>query len=147
MRETRSLPIGSWEKLREGSDIAILAVGAMIPYALEAAEKLEDESISVEVINARFIKPLDTEMLRDISNRFQYAVSIEDGQKAGGFGSAVLEAISDNELDLRLSLMGYEDKFVEHGSQEQLITEQGLDSDGIANKVRELISTKIHSHA
>lgn len=147
MRDAKAIKIGTWEVLREGSDIAILAVGAMIPYALQAADDLNAEGISAHVVNARFIKPLDSDMLKEISEKFDNAITIEDGQKAGGFGSAVLEEIADKSLRLDVKLIGYDDKFVEHGSQEQLIEEQGMDAKGIADTVKSVLGTKISLHA
>jgi len=146
-RKPRILDIGSWELVRTGQDIAILAVGPMIGYTLAAAEILAKEGISLQVINARFIKPLDDKMLCDISEKFSDCITIEDGQKAGGFGSAVLEAIAEKDLELNVTIMGYDDKFVDHGTQAQLIKEQGLDEEGIIKMVRSVIGRKIQYHA
>jgi 1-deoxy-D-xylulose-5-phosphate synthase len=148
VQKPQPLKIGSWVKKRKGTDIAILAIGPMVGYSLRAAQELAEKyDIDAEVVNARFIKPLDTEMLNDLSSRFDHIITIEDGQKMGGFGSAVLEAISEDDLDLKVKMMGYDDKFIDHGSQAQLISEQGLDEKGIIDTALQILNIKIDVHA
>ena len=135
----KSIPLGKWEVLNQGKDIAILAVGKMIEYAQIAIKELEEEGISVELINARFIKPLDTEMLDSLSNKFENIITIEDGQKQGGFGSYVAEYFAEKQLKNNLSIMGIEDEFVTHGTQKELHEMIGLDHKGIIKKVKEIL--------
>lgn len=135
----KSIPLGKWEVLNQGKDIAILAVGKMIEYAQIAIKELEEEGISVKLINARFIKPLDTEMLDSLSNKFENIITIEDGQKQGGFGSYVAEYFAEKQLKNNLSIMGIEDEFVTHGTQKELHEMIGLDHKGIIKKVKEIL--------
>jgi len=135
----KSIPLGKWEVLNQGKDIAILAVGKMIEYAQIAIKELEEDGISVELINARFIKPLDTEMLDSLSNKFENIITIEDGQKQGGFGSYVAEYFAEKQLKNNLSIMGIEDEFVTHGTQKELHEMIGLDHKGIIKKVKEIL--------
>jgi len=135
----KSIPLCKWEVLNQGKDIAILAVGKMIEYAQIAIKELEEDGISVELINARFIKPLDTEMLDSLSNKFENIITIEDGQKQGGFGSYVAEYFAEKQLKNNLSIMGIEDEFVTHGTQKELHEMIGLDHKGIIKKVKEIL--------
>ncbi len=137
--QMKSLKLGKWEVLKKGNDIAILAVGKMIEYAEKAIDKLTIEGINVELINARFIKPLDTDMLDNICTKFENIITIEDGQKQGGFGSAVGEYLLEKQYKNNLFVMGIEDEFVTHGTQEELHKMIGLDEKGIINKVKEIL--------
>lgn len=137
--QMKSLKLGKWEVLKKGNDIAILAVGKMIEYAEKAIDKLTIEGINVELINARFIKPLDTKMIDEICNKFENIITIEDGQKQGGFGSAVGEYLLEKQFKNNLFVMGIEDVFVTHGTQEELHKMIGLDEEGIINKVKEIL--------
>lgn len=135
------LPLGKSETLRAGKDVAILAFGNRVYPSLQAADLLaEHDGIQAEVVNARFAKPLDTEMLDSICQRFSKIITIEDGQIQGGFGSAVSEYISTQKHhQVELYLHGYGDYFVEHGTQEELYRDEKLDADGIAETVRKFV--------
>jgi len=136
-----SIPLGKGEKIINGKDIAILAVGKMVHEAEKAASMLMKYDISAEVINARFIKPLDTELLDEICYRFDKILTFEDGQEKGGFGSAVLEYISSkhyNNVDVKIH--GLPDKFIQHGTQAELLHELKLDADGITSSVLEMLN-------
>ncbi len=134
----RKIPIGSWERLREGKDLAILAVGWTVHQALKAARELEKEGVSVEVVNARFVKPLDEEVLMDVAERFRLIVTVEENAVLGGFGSAVREFLSGF-YSGRVYSLGIPDRFIEHGKQELLRKLVGIDSEGIVRFVREKI--------
>lgn len=135
----QALPLGKGEIVRSGKDIAIIALGTMVQYALNAAESLIEHGISLEVVNPRFIKPLDTELITDLFNRFDKIITIEDGQIQGGFGSAVVEYAAEiNHHGTDFTLMGIPDKFIHHGTQEQLHAELGINADGIVKKVLEI---------
>ena len=135
------IPLGKAEITKDGKDIAILALGKMHIEALEAAKILDSEGISLEVVNPRFVKPLDTEMIDYLTMKFNNLITIEDGQKIGGFGTAVAEYMVEKEItDCKLSVMGIPDKFIHHGTQEQLHEELGLDAQGIVKKVKELLN-------
>ena len=140
--EFTELSIGKGEKVREGRDVAILAIGDMVPRAVEAAEKLAEEGISVEVINARFAKPVDTALIDEIGERFDKVVTLENNVVAGGFGSAVLEYVATQPYAHNLDILVHglpADTFVQHGDSDELLAELDLMPDGIARVVRSFI--------
>ena len=144
LKPMQAIEIGKSETLRRGTDVAVLAVGKMVSYAEQAAEQLAVEGISVEVVNARFVKPLDTAMLDDVAHRIGRVLTVEDGQIEGGFGSAVTEYIAQHHgrvCDVRLH--GIPDIFVEHGTQEQLHAELKLDAPGIADVIRDFVAESV----
>ncbi|PEJ57008.1 MULTISPECIES: 1-deoxy-D-xylulose-5-phosphate synthase [unclassified Bacillus (in: firmicutes)] len=141
--ELKEIPIGSWEVLREGSDAVILTFGTTIKMALDAADELEKDNISVKVVNARFIKPMDTAMLSDIFKDGKPILTIEEAVLQGGFGSAVLEfASSNNFQNVRVERIGIPDLFVEHGDVDKLLEEIHLTKDESVKKIREMICNK-----
>ncbi len=130
--ELRRIPIGTGELLREGKDLLLLPVGNRVYPALEAAEGLEKLGIDAAVINPRFIKPLDEELLCDWAQKTGKVITIEDNAKKGGFGSAVLELFAKKRLHgLETSILGLPDTFIEHGSQEQLRQKAKIDTPAI----------------
>ncbi|MBP7612859.1 MAG: 1-deoxy-D-xylulose-5-phosphate synthase, partial [Paludibacter sp.] len=134
------LPIGKGEQLKEGSDLAILTIGAMAHSAQTAIELLEKEkNITIAHYDMRFLKPLDETMLHEIAKKFKQIVTIEDGVIQGGFGSAVLEFFSDNGYNIQVKRLGIPDAFVEHGTPEELYNMLGLDGEGIAASIRGFI--------
>lgn len=135
--ELKAIPIGSWEVLEEGKDAVILAFGTTIPMALHAAAQLREEGIHAEVVNSRFIKPLDEEMLASIFGRNVPVLTIEEAVLQGGFGSAVLEYAHDNgHTGAVIDRMGIPDLFVEHGDVAELMDEIHLNSDEVVKKVK-----------
>ncbi|WP_096153480.1 MULTISPECIES: 1-deoxy-D-xylulose-5-phosphate synthase [Bacillus] len=141
--ELKQIPIGSWEVLKEGQDAAILTFGTTIPMALEAAEKLEqEENISVKVINARFIKPMDEAMLHDLFKAGMPIVTIEEAVLQGGFGSAVLEFANEEGYMVPVRRMGIPDRFIEHGSVKELLNEIGLTTEEVVNNVKKIARRK-----
>ncbi|TDQ41641.1 1-deoxy-D-xylulose-5-phosphate synthase [Aureibacillus halotolerans] len=141
------IPIGSWEELTEGNDVAVLAVGTMIQPALEAAATLRAENISVKVINARFIKPLDEAMLHKLCQQGTPLLTVEETVLQGGFGSAVLEFMEEHEhRDIAIKRMGVPDRFIEHGSPKELLKEIGLTSTNIAAQIRDLCKSEHQNH-
>ncbi len=130
------IPIGKAETLREGTDVAILAIGSMVDYALKSANLLEESGIHASVINMRFVKPLDTDLLDDIHKRFDKIVTIEENSIVGGFGSAILEYYNDNKYKNNILKLGLPDKFVDHGTQTELHKMLGLDPSGIFEKIK-----------
>lgn len=130
------IKIGSWETLRQGSDAAILAVGSMVQPALKAAQLLSKKSVEVSVINCRFIKPLDTNMLRDIARRYSHVLTVEENILNGGFGAAVLEFLETEGLEeTRVIRMGLPDRFIEQGSRNVLLSQLELDEQGISSRL------------
>ena len=130
------LPFGKGESLRTGSDVALLGIGTMANIALKAAEQLSHEGISCEVVNMRFVKPLDGDLLRSVALRIPRLVTLEDNVVIGGFGSAVSEFLaSDGISGVRLLSLGIPDRFVDHGTPQELHADLGLDVPGVARSV------------
>jgi 1-deoxy-D-xylulose-5-phosphate synthase len=129
------IEIGKSEIIKEGSDTALFAAGAMVDYALKAAADLEAENISCEVVNMRFIKPLDYALLDDAAERFNTIFTIEENALMGGFGSSIAEYFSDKHYKNNLVRIGLPDKFIDHGTQQELHSILGIDSEGIRQKV------------
>lgn len=136
------IEIGKAEKLVEGDDIALLALGSMVDYSLKAANILKDKGINCEVINMRFAKPLDTETLDDVANKFHKIVTLEENNLPGGFGSAVAEYFISKNYKNDIEMIGLPDKFVDHGTQAELHKLLGIDPDGIADKIIDFINDK-----
>ncbi|MHB1051098.1 MAG: 1-deoxy-D-xylulose-5-phosphate synthase [Bacteroidota bacterium] len=135
--EFTAIPIGKAEVVRSGNDIAILAIGTMVNQSLQAAERLEKEGILAEVVNMKFIKPLDTELLEHIAHKFSMIVTVEENSVVGGFGSAVSEKLHEfNTWNGRLLIHGVPDNFVPHGSPSELLRATSLDAEGIAAVVQ-----------
>ncbi|MGB9771384.1 MAG: 1-deoxy-D-xylulose-5-phosphate synthase [Candidatus Kapaibacteriota bacterium] len=140
-----AIPFGKWEFLFDGDDVAILAVGKMVVNSILARDLLLTKGITPAIVNARFIKPLDEEMLHQIANKYEYIITIEEGTVVGGFGSAVAEFLARNNLKNELTIHGIPDKFIEHGTQEELLASNELDPRGIAQKITRLVEK--HSFA
>jgi 1-deoxy-D-xylulose-5-phosphate synthase len=141
--ELKQIPIGTWEVLREGRDVAILTFGTTIPMALEAAEKLAKDNISVKVVNARFIKPMDEKMLHEILQTNMPVLTIEEAVLQGGFGSAVLEfAHEQGYHHAVIDRIGIPDRFIEHGSVKELLQEIGLTTAHVVERVQTMIPRK-----
>jgi 1-deoxy-D-xylulose-5-phosphate synthase len=139
--DLKALPIGKAELLREGTDVAIVAIGVSVWPAVKAAEQLSEEGLSTAVINARFAKPLDRELIVSLAKRVRYVVTVEEGCKMGGFGSAVLEALSDAGVTgVGTKILGLPDWYIEQGPQDLLRERYGLTTDGIYQSVKELVS-------
>ncbi len=139
------IPIGKGEILRKGTDVALLAIGIMVNYASIAAENLSKDEISCEVVNMRFVKPLDEELLLDIFKRFDKIFVLEENTVIGGLGSAVLEFAAKVDAKNDIELVGLPDQFVEHGTQQELHAMLGIDPKGIADKVRAELHS-LHKH-
>ncbi|MRN53547.1 1-deoxy-D-xylulose-5-phosphate synthase [Paenibacillus monticola] len=145
--ELRVLPIGSWERLRPGDEYAILACGPMVQVAEEAAEVLKREGIQVGVVNARFLKPLDSSMLLDLARANTGMIVLEEASQAGSLGSAVLEFYAEHEIyDTRVHLMGVPDLFVEHGSIKEQRQETGLTVEAVCGRIKSMITLSTYSY-
>ena len=132
LNEMTALPIGKAEIIKQGKDIAILAFGSMLPPALEAAERLQ-----ATVVNMRFVKPLDTEMLQRMANEHSLLVTIEENAVMGGAGSGINEYLESQNIHTKIINLGLPDHFVEHGSSAQLLSDCGLDAAGIIKAVEQ----------
>jgi len=133
------LEIGKGRKVKEGEDIAIIGIGHIGNLGLRAAEMLENEGVSAAFYDARFVKPVDEDMLREIFTRFDKVITVEDGCLMGGFGSAVLEFAADHNLQARVKRLGIPDAVIEHGEQQELFRECGFDADGIVRTAMEMM--------
>jgi 1-deoxy-D-xylulose-5-phosphate synthase len=134
--EPRAIEIGKAEVLRDGTDIAIFSLGAMLPEAERLAAMLREEGQSVAVINARFAKPVDEECIARYGRRCSLVVTMEDHVLAGGFGSAVLESLNEEAIDTPVVRVGWPDQFIEHGKVEALRAKYGLTAEAAMERVR-----------
>jgi 1-deoxy-D-xylulose-5-phosphate synthase len=141
--EIHALEIGKAELLREGTDVAILGIGTQVSYCMQAAERLAVDGINATVVNARFVKPLDAELILALARSHGSIVTVEDHYLMGGFGSAVLELLEENALsEVRVLRLAFPDKLIEHGSQSLLLAKYGLDADGIHARVKEFAQSR-----
>ncbi|MFM2291991.1 MAG: hypothetical protein RIS29_1804 [Bacteroidota bacterium] len=139
------LEIGKGECLKMGNDIAVLTIGSMANAAANAIKMLEKEhQVSIAHYDIRFLKPLDEELLHEVARKFKNIVTIEDGTVNGGFGSAVLEFMSDNGYTPKVKRLGVKDEFVEHGTPEELYRMLGLDAEGLSTSIREAFQPVFH---
>ena len=135
------LPIGSWEVLRTGSDVVVLSVGPLCYNVERAAEVLHNNNISVEIVNCRFIKPMDESYLKSLIERFENVVTIEEGVVIGGFGDGVSSWLLENGFQGRIKRLGLPDSFVQHGKREELLSEVCLDENSIIKTIQSLVNT------
>jgi len=137
------VPIGKGEIIEYGTDAAIIAVGNMVNMAEKARAELLKEGIDVEVVNARFIKPLDTELLLDVFSRHKKVMTIEDNVITGGFGSAILEFLNMHNIkDVDVLVHGLPDRFIDHGTPDELYRDLKMDGTGIAEVIKEHLLSK-----
>jgi len=141
------IEIGKGQQLKEGSDLAILTLGPIGNEAAKAIEKLEKEHISVAHFDMRFLKPLDNKLLKNVFSTFDKIITVEDACIVGGLGSAVIEYMMDNNYKAKVIRLGIPDRFVDHGTQEELYKECGYDAEGIATAARNLVGSKILTRA
>jgi 1-deoxy-D-xylulose-5-phosphate synthase len=138
----RTLPIGRGEILREGEDILLIAIGGTVQAALEAAERLARENLQVAVMNARFVKPLDEDLILKWARKTGNVITIEENVLQGGFGSAILELFQEHSFFPKsITRLGLPDSFIPHGSQAILRNLYGIDADGIELAVHTLLQT------
>lgn len=138
------LPIGKGRKIKEGEAVAILTIGHIGNYAVEACKTLEKEGLNPAHYDMRFVKPLDSELLHEICQKFDKILTVEDGCLMGGFGSAILEWIADNGYtNIQVKRLGMKDKVYEHGTQLELHREAGFAPEQIAQEVQSMIKTAV----
>jgi 1-deoxy-D-xylulose-5-phosphate synthase len=133
--ELATVPVGKGELRRKGKRVAILAFGAMLKPALEAAEALD-----ATVANMRFVKPLDVELVRQLAGSHELLVTVEEHQVMGGAGSAVCETLHRLGIERRVLLLGLPDRFIDHGDPGKLLSSVGLDANGIQQAIRNAIA-------
>ena len=145
--ELQTIPIGQGEIIRFGEDLAILAIGSTVAQALEAAQELATKGVETTVINARFAKPLDSELITSVASRVKNLVTVEENTLSGGFGSSVIELLQKSGVgDIQVRSIGIPDEFVEQGAQAILRSQYGLDAKGIAQQALALfpnLGTKV----
>ena len=135
------LPLGKGELLREGTDIALVAIGVTVHQAAAAAERLQQEGISAAVINARFVKPIDGDLIAAVAREVKCLLTVEESTAMGGFGSAVLELLSEKDIiNLPTKCLGLPDWFIEQGPQDLLREKYGLTADGIHQQAKQLLT-------
>lgn len=135
----QELEIGKGRKIREGKDVAIITIGHVGNYALEASEKLEKENISTSVYDIRFLKPIDEQILKEIFDNHKKIITVEDGTIIGGLGSAVMEFMTDHNYESEIKRLGIPDNYIEHGTCEELQKECGYDVEGIVRAAKEIV--------
>ncbi len=133
------IPIGKGECLKSGSELALLSIGPIGKTALQVAEKMETEGLSVAMYNMRFVKPLDEELLHTIGKQFAHIITIENGTIVGGFGSAILEFFSEHGYTTTVRRLGIPDHFIEHGSLADLHHLCGFDAEGIVTAIHDIL--------
>jgi len=138
-RDVAEIELGRSEVLSCGSDGCLISCGALLSRCVEAASRLREQGLDVGVVNARFLKPLDTETVLRAIRECGFVLTVEEAALAGGFGSAVLEAAADAGVDTsRVRRLGIPDYYVEHGERDELLADLGLDVAGIVAACREL---------
>ena len=133
------IEVGTGRILRDGKDIAMLTLGHIGNYAIDACKLLENEGIEAAHFDMRFAKPLDKRLLHDIFQKFDHVLTVEDGCLQGGFGSSILEFMADHGYQCKVQRLGIQDEVIEHGSQEQLHKECGFDVSGITSAAKKLL--------
>lgn len=130
------MEIGKGICLQEGDEVAVLSFGAIGKYVTEASMELKHEDIHIGHYDMRFAKPIDTELLDDICNKYEHIITLEDGARLGGFGSAVAEYLAEKADRPTLTIMGLPDRIIEHGTQEELHAEVGIDAKALVEIVK-----------
>lgn len=139
--EAKALPIGKSEVVREGEDVLVVALGNRVYPALDAAQTLADNGISATVVNARFVKPLDTSTILPLAERIGKVITIEDGVVMGGFGSAVLEALAAADItNVEIKNLGIPDEFIEHGDVQYLYALHQCDADAVVRTAQKMLA-------
>ena len=136
----KELSLGKCEKLTTGKDVTIVAIGNMVPKAIEVANELKKHKINAEVINSRFLKPFDNYGVLKSIEKTKFVITIEDGTCIGGLSSTIKELIVDNKKDnIKFNSYCYPDKFIEHGSVSQLEDRYGFNIENIVKYIKENI--------
>jgi 1-deoxy-D-xylulose-5-phosphate synthase len=143
--EIPDIEYGTWEILRRGSDLVFLATGTMVGAASEAAESLASRGFQAEVVNCRFLKPHDREILRDVAERHRRVITIEEGAVINGFGAHMVRELSAHasEHTIEVRCLGIPDRFVEHGARDELLRDLGLDAEGIVTEARRMLGDAV----
>ena len=138
----KALEIGKARQIREGSDVVLLSIGAIGTKGIKAAEILQQNGISMAHYDLRFVKPLDEKLLHEVFSKFSKIITLEDGCLQGGMGSAVLEFMVDHGYKASVKRLGIGDRFIEHGTQDELYTECGINTDDVVQAAKRLVGIK-----
>jgi len=141
----KAIPVGRGRKVSSGDDIALLSIGHVGNFCQEAVERFKEHDVSVAHYDMRFAKPLDETLLHEVFSKFDKIITIEDGCVIGGMGTAVVEFMADNNYKSRVVRMGIPDRYIHHGTQEELWAECGFDANGIFTKVVEILGVELQS--
>ncbi len=139
----KEIPVGKGRLIQDGEDIAILSIGHPGNFVVEACRLLREYDLHPAHYDMRFVKPIDEEILHEVFTRFHHVITIEDGTITGGLGSAVLEFMADNRYQAQVTRLGVPDRFIEHGTQQELWRECGYDTEAIVKTVRELAGVRV----
>ena len=139
----REIPVGQGRIVKEGEEVAILTLGHIGNYAVEACEKLALEGLNPAHYDMRFVKPLDADLLHEVFGKFKKVITVEDGCLMGGFGSAVVEWMIDHGYQAQVKRLGIPDEIIEHGEQLELHRDCGFDPEGIAEAVRAFAEVQV----
>ncbi len=147
--EIPDVEYGTWDILRRGTDLVFLATGTMVGAASEAADVLAAQGIQSEVVNCRFLKPHDQDVLRDVAERHRRVITLEEGAVVNGFGAYMSREISALGLEHKIEVryLGLPDRFVEHGGREELLHDLGLDTEGIVTEARRILGDVVTATA
>ncbi len=141
------IPLGSWETVHNGSDICLLAAGSMVRTAHDVADRLEGHGISTEIVNCRFIKPLDVDTLRRVSDSHRMIITLEEANLRGGFGQSITHWMMEKGTPAQVHCIGIEDCFVPHGARNILLDWAGLSAPRIEKRIMSWMEPKSHEHA
>jgi 1-deoxy-D-xylulose-5-phosphate synthase len=134
----KEIQIGTGRKLKDGKDIAVLSFGHPGNFASSAIRDVKADGIDAAHYDMRFVKPLDEELLHEVFNRYNKIITIEDGTVIGGFGSAILEFMAENNYKAEVKILGIPDIIIEHGTPKELYNEIGIDANHIADVIKEM---------
>ncbi len=141
--ELKDIPIGQGELLLDGQDVLIIAIGSRVYPALKAADLLKKEGIDIGVINARFLKPLDSNLIVKEAKNYKYILTVEEQASLGGFGSAVLELLNRHNIETKIEILGLPDQFITHGRVDKMRKRMGIDYTGIIKRINTLLNLKL----
>src|SRR5262245_18154643 len=139
--EMKEIPVGKGHRIKDGEEVAILTLGHPGNFAVDACRDLARDGFEPAHFDMRFVKPLDEEMLHEVFSRFKKIITVEDGCIQGGFGSAVIEFMADNNFSAEVRRLGIPDRVVEHGEQFELHRECGFDPQGIEKIAAEMMES------
>ncbi len=142
-RPLKTIEIGKGRKICDGEDVAILTIGHVGNFAVEACQELNSEGINPAHYDLRFVKPLDVNLLHDVFTRYKHIITVEDGCLQGGMGSAVIEFMADNNYHKTVTRLGIPDKFIDHGEQTELWAQCGYDAAAIINTIKKIAVKRI----